>query len=164
MVQMKANQTRVKLIGAFPKSPTLRETRECRVPGQFDRRLASVSATHFSLCCRHRHVTPSHHSSQPPSSALSDWWLVSAAQPFLPLTERVEEKEAESRRPCFHFLLVGMDITHMSAERRGDDWRKLVPELSVKAERGTPGQPIKSGMSAWGACPPASGFGEVGGR
>lgn len=42
---------------------------------------------------------------------------MSAAQPFLPFTERSEEKGASH----FHFLLVGMNIIHMPAERRLGD-------------------------------------------
>lgn len=72
------------------------------------------------------------------SSALRDWWLVSAAQAFLPIIERVEVEGAE---PGLHILiLIFYWLTLMSFTRRrrggamaGDDW---LCKLSVKAGEG----------------------------
>ena len=69
------------------------------------------------------------------SSALRDWWLVSAAQAFLPITERVEVEGAE---PGLHILtLIFYWLIPLSFTRRwtvwamaGDDWPWI---LSVKA-------------------------------
>lgn len=110
-------------------------TVECRLPSQCDCRLASIPATHFSLCLRHRHVTPSHHFSPRPSSALTDWWFVSAAQPFLPFAERVEGKGEECRLHSLTFIFYWLEWMPLTSRRRdgaviGDDWFR---ELSVKA-------------------------------
>lgn len=132
-MQVKANQTQVKLIGAFPKSPALREDSRKQTAQPVWLSIGQYFCHSCGVCTRHRHVTSSHRSSPWLSSALTDWWLISAAQPLLPFTERVEGKGVESTRHIFILIYYWLEWMSLTRRQRagaviGGDW---LLELSV---------------------------------
>ena len=130
----------------------------------------------FSLCSRHRHVTSSHQSSPRPSSALTDWWLISAAQLYYHSPNELRGKGRSLRFTSSVSFIIGRSGCHSQVREEPGRWLEMIGSWNclwtlerdtsgqwkrpAERGRGRQGQPIKPGKSNSGACPPASAFGE----
>lgn len=94
-------------------------TGECGMPGQSDRRLAAVSAIHFSLCACHCHVTPSHHSSHHPfpPSWIGGWYQL--LHLFYHLLNELRKKGRSLVFTSLFSFFIGWQLCHSRGGEAG---------------------------------------------